>query len=338
MLGRNAEFIPLWLGDLAIWRNKLRAPTQHYPSHPDEYEMRTGMIRDDFGTGWEGRTMVRGDSSASYKEGMSSLATIPAAPARRWQQFRTRVLPFVIFGSVLLWVGALWRNAVVTLSLVGEVEPVRISVSSPKAGVLTELSVGRFQRVRAGEIIAQVSTVQPEVRQASLAVLEAELQALRDNAHPVLGQEALEASIRVQDAKLRLTESEQVPLILTAPMDGTVSVVHHQSGETLLAGDPIVTLSAVTSDRIIGYVPPSLTVSPQVGMPVQVRVRSLPRVVRRAEIVGIGNELQLVTDAQFSGQHEHLPALGLAIEVSLPAGQKLLPGELVDLVLLPERN
>jgi hypothetical protein len=38
---RNAEFIPLWLGDLAIWRNKLRVPIQHHPSHPEQCELRT---------------------------------------------------------------------------------------------------------------------------------------------------------------------------------------------------------------------------------------------------------------------------------------------------------
>jgi multidrug efflux pump subunit AcrA (membrane-fusion protein) len=215
---------------------------------------------------------------------------------------------------------------------------VRVSVSSPKAGVLTQLSVARFQRVKAGDPIAQVSAIQPEDLHASMAVLQAELQALRKIPHPVLGKEALEASIRVQEAKLRLKQSELDPLMLTAPMEGTISLVHHRPGETLLAGDAIVTLSAITSDRIIGYVPPSLTVIAQVGMPVQVRVRSVPRTVRRAEIVGIGNQLKIITEAQFSGQHDHLPAVGLPIEVSLPAGQKLLPGELVDLVLLPQRN
>jgi hypothetical protein len=38
---RNAEYIPLWLGDLAIWRNKFRVPIQHHPSHPEQCEMRT---------------------------------------------------------------------------------------------------------------------------------------------------------------------------------------------------------------------------------------------------------------------------------------------------------
>jgi hypothetical protein len=33
---RNSEFIPLWLGDLAIWRNKFRVPIQHHPSHPEQ--------------------------------------------------------------------------------------------------------------------------------------------------------------------------------------------------------------------------------------------------------------------------------------------------------------
>jgi hypothetical protein len=36
---RDAEFIPLWLGDLAIRRNKFRVPIQHHPSQPGTREL-----------------------------------------------------------------------------------------------------------------------------------------------------------------------------------------------------------------------------------------------------------------------------------------------------------
>src|SRR5258706_5052403 len=64
----------------------------------------------------------------------------------------------------------------------------------------------------------------------------------------------IEAAIKVQDAKLKEIEAAGSPRTLYAPMDGVVSFVHRRSGESVVAGESIITLSAVESEQIVAYV------------------------------------------------------------------------------------
>ena len=368
---------------------------------------------------------------------MNPLPPIPTPPTQRWRQFQSKVLPAVFFLAALTLVVTLWRSTVETPALIGEVEPVRVNVSSPKPGTLTLLRVAHLQQVRAGEPIAQVITTDPKVVQASLGMIKAQIQSLRLSLHPIVekqryalnydrlrldwmdqrvqlattqvqlqfaenelrrteelfrdkvvaqnaldlartakqrleaevsertqlvkdqeqkleslktvsqavdsnanagSDDVLEASILVQESKLRLTESELGPVTLTVPIDGTVSGIQHRSGEAITAGEPILTVSGRVSDRIIGYVPQPLAFAPEVGMKVQVRCRSLPRSVSPAEIVGVGSQLEPINPTFLPLTHAHLHLVGLPILVSLPPDQKLMPGELVDLVVQGGRD
>jgi len=44
------------------------------------------------------------------------------------------------------------------------------------------------------------------------------------------------------------------PVLLKAPFDGMVSMVHHRSGEKVLRGNPIITISSSTASNVIGYI------------------------------------------------------------------------------------
>ena len=368
---------------------------------------------------------------------MNPLPPIPTPRAQLWRQFQNKSLPVVFFLAALLVVVALWRSTLVAPSLIGEVEPVRAFVSSPKAGTLTQLRVTHLQQVRAGDPIAQVTPTDPKIVQASLAVIQAQIQSLRVNLQPALEQHRfalnydrlrldcmeqrvqlattqvqlqfaenelrrteelfrdkvvaekaleqvrttkqrletevaertglvkdqeqklqgiklasspagsdgnvssdniLEASIQVEEAKLRLTESELGPVTVTVPIDGTVSVIHHRAGEAITAGEPILTVSGRASDRIIGYMPQPLAFAPEIGMKVRVRCRSVPRIVSAAEIVGVGGQLETINPTFLHLSHTHLHLVGLPILVSVPSDQKLMPGEIVDLIVDQGKN
>ena len=140
----------------------------------------------------------------------------------------------------------------------------------------------------------------------------------------------MRASIKVQEQKLRLTELELSPIKLTVHMDGTVSTIHHRSGEAVMAGEPIITLTSVSSDRIVGYVRQPLTFQPKVGMKVEVRARSQDRCVGEAEVLEVGSQMEPIS-AALTTPANHLHEIGLPVLVSVPRDQKLLPGEIVDL-------
>ncbi|HUL51562.1 MAG TPA: hypothetical protein VLU94_03145 [Candidatus Nitrosotalea sp.] len=364
---------------------------------------------------------------------MNPLPAIPTPAAQRWREFRIRLLPVLIFAATAAVLALMWQRYVAPPSLVGQVEPVVTYVTSPKPGTLAQLNVSRMQRVKAGEVIAQVVTTDPKVLASSLAVIQAEIQLLRINLAPIIAQqrygiqydrmevdwldqkvqlatdrvklqlaendfrrneelfkdkivsdkvfdqartlrdklqiqvdertkliaemerniqmlrlrdesesthekpsdphEVLRASIAVQEEKLRLTEAELSPVVLRIPMDGIVSVVNHRSGEAIIAGEPIVTIGALTGQRIVGYFRPPFTVEPVVGMNVEVHARSLNRPVTHAKILEVGTQMEQIQPVILPPSNDRTPVLGLPVIISLPPESKLLPGEVVDLVI-----
>jgi len=153
------------------------------------------------------------------------------------------------------------------------------------------------------------------------------------NQKPPSPQDVLRASIEVQENKLRLTEAELSPLTLRAPMDGLVRVINHRSGEAINVGEPIVTLSALSSDRIVGYLRQPITIELAVGMSVEVRARSLNRAIGHGTIVQVGTQWEPIDPVLLPQTSSRTPVLGLPVLVSLPPELRLLPGEIVDLAI-----
>src|SRR5262245_17305889 len=136
---------------------------------------------------------------------MKELKPIPVPSAQRWREFRIQVMPFFMFVGALVAAIVIWKQQVPTNALIGEVEPSGANVSSPKSGVLANLNINRLQRVKAGDPIAQLITTDPKVLQSSLAVILAEIQLLRVNLEPALGEQRYALSYD----RLRLDWMEQ---------------------------------------------------------------------------------------------------------------------------------
>ncbi|PYK98838.1 MAG: hypothetical protein DME19_10970 [Verrucomicrobia bacterium] len=155
--------------------------------------------------------------------------------------------------------------------------------------------------------------------------------------NPQTTSPAISAAIAVQDEKLRLTEAQLNPSILKAPMDGIVSKVLRRSGETVLAGDPIITLSAPRAQRIIGFMRQPLPFEPKVGDPVKVYTRRPHRQVADARIQQVGVQMELVSAPMRIRGFGTAMERGLPVLLNLPAGLEVHPGELVDLMIKPSR-
>jgi len=118
-----------------------------------------------------------------------SRLTVPIPIQQRWRDARMRVLPILVFGAALCAIASLWRDHVVSPSLVGQAEPVVANVCSQKPGLLAQLSVTRFQKVKAGDLIGQVVVADPRILDASLAVIRAEIELLRADMKPIAAQQ-----------------------------------------------------------------------------------------------------------------------------------------------------
>src|ERR1039458_8282179 len=82
---------------------------------------------------------------------------IPIPMRKRWHLLRVRWLPPLVLIAGFGAVAFLWREHVASLTIVGQAEPVVSDVSCYKPGVLAELNVARFQRVKAGDTLPTVS-------------------------------------------------------------------------------------------------------------------------------------------------------------------------------------
>src|SRR6266404_4947325 len=81
---------------------------------------------------------------------------IPIPLQQRWRDARLRFLPIVVFAVAVCAIAYLWRDHVAVRAIVGQAEPVLSNASCYKAGVLAELNVSRFQKVKAGDPIGKV--------------------------------------------------------------------------------------------------------------------------------------------------------------------------------------
>ncbi len=367
---------------------------------------------------------------------MSSKAPkpIPVPLSERWQDLRSRVAPVLVLGAAIASIGLLWKGHIAAPSMVGQAEPILANVSSQKAGVLAELCVNRFQRVKQGDVVGKVITTDPAVLTSSIAVIQADIkmlgasmaqvmrnqrnqlsfaglrldwmrqraelamakvklqeaeteatrmselfndkiisqrkledvQANRDalkgqvselvrlvdeqeknfpqlqmtNATDFAGisDEAVKAALSMQDAKLKLTEAELSPVTLKAPMDGIITTVFHQSGEAVMAGQPVVAIATYAPVRIVGYLREPIQTELKAGMNVEVRTRGFRRDSAITKIKEVGTQLENVPSAILGPMKLVSADLGLPVEVELPPNLNLRAGELVDLVVQPAKE
>lgn len=145
----------------------------------------------------------------------------------------------------------------------------------------------------------------------------------------------IDRSIKAEEAKL---QAEFQNIILRAPIDGTVSVISNRPGERIVPGRPIVVITPLTSDRVIGYVRQPINVKPKINDWVEIRRQTYDRAIGLGRVVQVGTQLDRVDPSLLPA-----PAAGAAntVELGLPFLVKVLdkmelsPGERVDLILNP---
>lgn len=168
----------------------------------------------------------------------------------------------------------------------------------------------------------------------ALAPAACEFSGRRADATPRSAAETLAAALRVQEEKLRLTEAQLGPTILTAPIDGIVSLVHRRVGETVNTGEPIVTVAATQPARLVGFLRQPLALEPKPGMTVDVRTRTAARHSAPAQILEVGRVMEPVPPTILALLNRGSSSeLGLRIHLAVPTALHLRPGEQVDVTI-----
>src|SRR5882762_9082918 len=120
---------------------------------------------------------------------MSAPTLIPIPLRQRWHDARLRVLPAVAFCGAIAAIGLLWKSNIAAPTLVGQAEPNEVKVSCYKPGMLAQLDVTRFQKVKVGDPVGQVLVTDPKILASSLSVIQAEIEALRISMQPMARQQ-----------------------------------------------------------------------------------------------------------------------------------------------------
>lgn len=141
----------------------------------------------------------------------------------------------------------------------------------------------------------------------------------------------IRAAIEAQEKRLLLLEG---PVSLRSPAEGVISSIHHWPGENVLAGEPIVTLSPLRSERIVGYVRQPLRIVPKAGDRVRVRTRGPTRQVGESQVVDVGTGMQPISPTLQPRGFVNVEERGLPFLVSIPDGMDVYPGELVDVIFV----
>ena len=141
--------------------------------------------------------------------------------------------------------------------------------------------------------------------------------------------EAIVETIRAQEEKLR---AQAMLIPLKSSIDGMVSFVLHSQGEKFVANTPLVTISAVSSTRIVGYVRKPFSGMPKVGDTVQIRRQTIRREMALGTVLNVSGQLEPISANLIPAQAGVKVEMGLPFAVSLPTELALIPGESVDLL------
>ena len=142
---------------------------------------------------------------------------------------------------------------------------------------------------------------------------------------------ALQADIAAQQAQVAAVQERRRSLTLVAPVAGQVAAITKRPGESVLAGDPVLTITGAGSNRVLAYVDERSARKFNVGDPVELHTRTHPVTVVEGEVLKVGGSVEpfpLRLQA-----NPMMPQNGFAVLVgNLPEGA-FRPGESLDIRL-----
>ena len=215
-------------------------------------------------------------------------------------------------------------------------------------GALAELhrqEAARDQKLISDEIYEQAATLEAalaaEVLERSNLVqfAEAGLKQLGSTSSMAQTNDfagTLIATLQTEEQKLKAAAVGTEPVTLVAPMDGMVGIIYHQVGENIPAGTPILTVTGTEPERIVAYLRQPVPFEPKVGEQVEVRTRTFQRQTSLAHINSVGAQFEPITNVLAIAHPNGTFDFGLPVEITLPPGLKVRPGEIVDLSVVSQ--
>jgi multidrug resistance efflux pump len=135
-------------------------------------------------------------------------------------------------------------------------------------------------------------------------------------------------AIAVEEVRLREIELQREALILRSAVAGQVSQVWCGAGQSVRAGDPILTIVESRVRDIIVYVDPAVATRLASQVPVSVTTRTAPRAVADSAVVSVGESVQVLPQRLW--RDPRVPTYGRAVVIAPVPQLPLSPGDIVD--------
>ncbi len=110
---------------------------------------------------------------------MEDLKPIPIPIEQRWQDFRVKYVPLLMFAVLVAAICWMWSRYVEPPAIVGEVESVHADIMSTTPGTIESVLVDRLQAVTNGQELATVSVLDSDQLKSELAAAETDLLLLK---------------------------------------------------------------------------------------------------------------------------------------------------------------
>lgn len=140
---------------------------------------------------------------------------------------------------------------------------------------------------------------------------------------------ALREGIEVQEARIEAVRERRMMLALRAPLTGQVASMLHRTGETIQAGEPILTIAGEESDRVLAYVSEKMALEVAVGTQVELISKRDPRQIVTCKVLRVGSGIEEFPLRLW--RNPAIPEWGYCLLVGDIPGGLFLPGESVDL-------
>src|SRR5690625_6628803 len=129
---------------------------------------------------------------------------IPVPFKQRFNQFRVRILPLIIFIITILAVISLWKDRISTPGFIGEVVADYSTVSSPGHGTIIHFLHEPFDSVEKGEILVYLAPKSSVLLNVQLNLIQSEMNYIRESMERLMNLQRN----RVNTECLRIEEIE----------------------------------------------------------------------------------------------------------------------------------
>ncbi len=136
---------------------------------------------------------------------------------------------------------------------------------------------------------------------------------------------ALQAAIDVQVLRVRELEVEREGLVLRSPARARVTRILARPGQAVLAGEPILVLTAVEPEAVVAWLPPAVQDPPLPASRALVSREVAPLATAETEVRSLGPGIEELPRRLWRDPAQ--PEYGRALVLSPPPGLSLVPGE-----------